>query len=237
MGLSVILALAIVRELRQRSTALHGSATPSGPVEEAPPRTVRAALLFILCYFGVIIGSRALADPFIEFHARMLLPALVVGQVAFAVVATQWARTALPVVRWAALGVVAAWLAMSARVTVATITRERQAGLDVVRPPVRESGVLDWLRANNTAGRLVFSNHPLAVHHLLSRDARWWPKNISSDTLREFSVILRQRNGLIVSFDARDQWVEVADDSSLVRVMGLRSLASLPDGSVWELAQ
>ncbi len=231
-GLSTALILALAERIGQRSPAGF-----SNTLTDRRWRAVGAALLFILCYLIVVFASRAFADPLIELRARMLLPALVAAQIAIAIALTAWLRPRAPIVRWLTLGVVAAWFVVSARTAGALIVREREVGLDVIRLPVRESTVLRWLRAFDGSQRAVFSNHPLAVNHLLMRDARWWPAGTSPDTLREFAAVVRARNGLIVSFAAHDQWVRVVPDSTLVRLLALRLVARLPDGSVWELPE
>lgn len=227
-GLAVVVTLAAVRDVRA------GSAR-TDPRAARRRRAIGAALLFIACYLMVIVASRVLADPYIEFHGRMLLPALVAAQVAIAFTLAGWLASRTPVVRWATLGVIGLWLAVSANISRATIVRERRVGLDIARPGVRESAILRWLRADRDARRPIFSNHPYAAYHFLARDARWWPTDTSRDTLSRFASVVRARNGIIVSFAFHDPWTLVAADSVIVRLLGLRAVARLPDGSVWEL--
>lgn len=229
-ALTIVVALALVHQLRQWR-----GATPSNASAGRARHALGAAVLFTGCYLIVVVLSRLFADPYIEFHARMLLPALVFAQIAIALVLVGWLRTRARSVQVLVLGVIVVWLAVSARVSRATIIRERQVGLDIARPAVRESKILQWLRTNDIGDRPVFSNHPFAVFHFLARDARWWPTSTSPDTLRDFANIVQAANGLIVSFDTPDPWTTVAPDSVIVRTLGLRALATVPDGSVWEL--
>ena len=229
-GLLVALVLAIVH-----TTRTYADPTSTDTQEAPRRRAIAAALLFIACYAAVVIASRVFADPFIEFRARMLLPALIFGQIAVALLLADWLRSRGVVPRVAVVALIALWLAVSARVSRGTIVRERAMGLDVARPAVGESRVLQWLRENADNNRLIVSNHPLAVYHFLARDARWWPAHTSPDTIRDFAAVVRARNGLVVSFAAHDQWITVADDSALVRALGLRPVAHRPDGTVWEI--
>lgn len=195
-----------------------------------PRRLLAASALLLVCYLGMILVSRLLADPRIPFDNRMLAPALLLVTTIVATALAAWWRGAhTEIARIAVCGALLGWLAASASVTETADRYIRLWGSDFAGEQWRRSELLEWAR---TAGASVplYSTWPAAVYFHLHRPARQVPLRDDAPGLVAFPDTLRARGGRVLVFDVADP--EHMPPSALVASPGLRVVARLKDGVV-----
>jgi len=104
-------------------------------------------------------------------------------------------------------------------------------GSDFASRRWRDSPTLAWAQ---TAGatRTLYSNWPQVLYFHAGRAARAIPDTYDATTLAEFDSVLARTGGALVLFTEPSP--DVAPPDSIVRGMGLREVARLGDGAVWE---
>lgn len=195
-----------------------------------PRRLLAASAVLLVCYLGMILVSRLLADPRIPFDNRMLAPALLLVTTIVATAFALWWRAAhTEIARIAVCGALLGWLAASASVTAVADRYIRTWGSDFAGEQWRRSDLLEWARTTGASVPL-YSTWPAAVYFHLHRPARQVPRRDDARGLAAFPDTLRVRGGRVLVFDVADP--EHMPPSALLASPGLRVVARLKDGAV-----
>jgi hypothetical protein len=195
-----------------------------------PRRLLAASAVLLVCYLGMILVSRLLADPRIPLDNRLLAPALLLVMTIVATTLALWWRAAhTDIARIAVCGALLGWLAASASVTAAADRYVRTWGSDFAGEQWRRSELLEWARTTGASVPL-YSTWPAAVYFHLHRPARQVPLRDDAPGLAAFPDTLRARGGRVLLFDVADP--EHASPSALLASPGLRVVARLQDGVV-----
>lgn len=153
----------------------------------------RASLLLVLCYIGVVVGSRVFADPDIPFDWRLLAPLALVIETCLAAVLVAAARGWPRAARVASTAVVALWLiGGSADIVRYALTPGRSA--EQASPRLAR-----WLR-DEAGTYTLYSNDPTQIWHLAHRSSRLLPRSDDEATLQRFSEELARRPSAVVGF-------------------------------------
>ena len=228
-------ALAVLFSWRHRAARSSRAPVTDSNVERARQNSrdfLVTVVSMLVCYAAFVVLAHVLAEPGIHFRERMLFPTFVLAQVcAGALLIARIRRD-----RWARyLGTVALaiWIGVSARVSFARVEAEKRDGLEIASAALRASPTLGWL-AENARGRMVFSNHPLAVYHHAKRSAKLWPARMLPDSTRALIARLSDR-ALLVAFVRPDPWETIAPAEEVTSAVPLEVVARLSDGTVYEL--
>jgi hypothetical protein len=193
-------------------------------------RLLAACGVLLVCYLGMIVASRLVADANIPFDERILSPCLLLMMTMAATTLALWwraARSALA--RVAVCGALLAWWAASASVTHDDAEYALDWGSDFAAHQWRSSEVLEWARTNG-ARHPLYTNWPAAVYFHLHRPSHEIPRRGDARALAAFPDTLRVRDGRVLAFTVAGE--ELAMPESLVGQRGLRVVATLRDGIV-----
>lgn len=194
-------------------------------------RVLAASALLGVSYGATLVAAQVFTDRAISLGDRMLAPLMLVFSVGLAVAAANWWRSAARPARAAAMLVLAVWGAASLRVTHRRVREALSTGFDFAHEAWQTSGLLEWVR-NDGNRRVLYSNWPTVAYLYLDRPARGLPVAADGQTLRAFGDTLAARGGggVILAFNAPNPSYVAPD--SLVRALGLRVVATYPDGRV-----
>lgn len=193
-------------------------------------RLFTAGALLIVCYLGVVLVSRVLADPDIPLDERILAPALLLfTTLAATALAFWWRSTRLEIARIAVFGALFGWWLSAATATAAEAHYALDWGSDFAGEQWRLSELLAWTRTDATRIPL-YSNWPSVVYFHLHRPARELPKDRDSLTLAAFADTVRVRGAVVLMFDTPT--AEYVPVDSLLKLRGLRTIVRLRDGVV-----
>jgi hypothetical protein len=206
---------------------------PAGP-HDAPWRLLAACGLLSICYLGMVVVSRLVADPGIPLDERLLSPLFLLATVAIATSIALWWRAPRrgrghALARLALAGALVAWGAASAARTRDEAEAALTWGSDFASERWRGSALLDWARTSG-ARYPLYSNWPSAVYFHLHRPSRGVPDANEREAFAEFADSLRARGGVVLAFTVPD--ASVATGEQLRRVAGMRVMAELEDGIV-----
>jgi hypothetical protein len=198
--------------------------------DELARRLLAATATLVVCYLGVIVASRLLADPNIPFDERILSPFLLLAMVVAATTLALWWRDArFQLARVAVAAALLGWWAASASTTRGEVEYALEWGSDFAGHQWRRSELLDWARHDDAAHPL-YTNWPAAVFFHLHRPSRTVPPLGDQRALAAFADTLRVRDGRVLVFDVAGG--ELVPKDSLARRRGMRVVAELQDGVV-----
>ncbi|MHB1313351.1 MAG: ArnT family glycosyltransferase [Gemmatimonadaceae bacterium] len=193
-----------------------------------------AAALLALCYAGLVVASRALADPDIPFDFRLAVPLVPLAVVAVAVVAARsWRVIATPARVFGVLAL-AAWMLTAGRTMSAQLEDiASTGGGDFASRDWRESPTLAWARTEGAA-RNLHANWPCAIWFHLDRRVRALPDTAeaaNAATMQKFVQRLRASNGAVIAWKLQSP--ETANTDTIVARAGLVRVAQFVDGAVF----
>jgi hypothetical protein len=226
--LVVIVLTGTVRALRQRRAP--GSAIDASDATTAL-RLLAASTLLVVCYLGLLIVSRLVADPGIPFDERILSPVIVLGAtIAATGIALWWRSTRAELPKIALCGALLGWWFGAASTMWVDASYVMAWGSDFAGDQWHRSELLAWGRAHGR-GHSLYSNWPVVAYFYLRRPARDVPRLNETDQLREFADSVRANDGLVLAFN--ESGMEYVTVDSLAKVPGLRMIARLHDGAVF----
>lgn len=193
-------------------------------------RLLAACGVLLVCYIGMIIVSRLLADPAIPFDRRILSPSLLLLTTMIGTtIALWWTAARSTLARIAVCGALLGWLAASASVTRDEAGYALVHGSDFAGEEWRRSELLAWARTQG-ARHPLYSNWPAAIYFYLHRPAREVPRRNDSAGLAAFVDTLRARDGRVLAFTAPGP--EFVTSRTLTQLPGLDVVTLAPDGVV-----
>jgi hypothetical protein len=181
-------------------------------------------------YAAVLVASRALADPAIPFDGRILLPLLLLGELATVAAAAALWRTRGLATRLTIVAAAAAWCWGSLSIDRENLEYARQEGSDFAGWSWRNSALMEWTRADRGA-HTIYTNWPSAVWFHTGRNAREVPQRYEARSLPEFGARIRGARGAVVMFNALA--ADALPLDALVRAGALRQIYSDSSGSIW----
>jgi hypothetical protein len=193
-------------------------------------RFVSAAGLLAACYAALVLWSRLFVDETIPFDERLLSPFILLVQLAaVAALGVRWPAWRRPR-RAAAAALVVLWAAASAGATVRAVSDALDGGWGYASDDWRVSPLARWLRTAGS-GAAIFSDNPATVFALTHRPSRNVPRDLAPDSLAEFARAFRERPAVLVRFPF--DLDPGAPPDSIAKRLGLREIATFPDGAVW----
>jgi hypothetical protein len=183
-----------------------------------------------VCYAGLVLVSRLVADPWIPLDERLLSPFFLVAALGVAAAAGLGWRDARPALRWAGALVLAAWLGASAWRSAAWVRDARDGGWGYAGVDWQASPLVRWLRTEG-ARRPVFSNSPPDVWFANGRNSWKLPGALDAAEVAAFGAALRERGGAVVGFANENE--PMADPAALAGALGLPVLARFDGATVW----
>lgn len=191
-----------------------------------------ASLTIVACYAGLLMASRALADPRLPFDDRLLAPAILLLEVAVAVAAAAWWRAADRAGRLAAAVVGLAWWAGSLTVSRESVQYGLATGNDFADVCWRGAPVIAWVR-DRASDRPLFTNAAEPLYFHAGRDARDLPSVALSDTLKAFADTVAKRHGVLVIFS--DLCGGAEDAKTVLAGLEIAPITALRGDTVWEV--
>ncbi len=188
-----------------------------------------AALLLAVCYLGLVLASRLIADPGIPLDDRLMSPLLVLLEIAMVLIVAPawqgWPRVARAMVAV----LVALWWGAALRVSAGSARYAVQTGNDFAEDCWRDSPLVAWVRANG-AGHALYTNVPEALYFHAGRMSHELPDERDAKTVAAFADTLTRRHALAVVFDETCGVVDKPD--SLLDRLPLRDLVRVSTGRV-----
>lgn len=202
-----------------------------GPRAEGP-QLIMAAALLTLCYLGLVLAARVIADPDIPLDERLLSPAILLVTVIIVTAAMIWWERVQRKWQIAAAVAGAVWLVLSLSVTGDSVRYALDNGNDYADKCWVASPVVGWVH-DHGAGHPLVSNAPIALFFQAGRLAREMPDDgIPADSMQMFRDTLAARRAYVVLFDEQcASTIEQPD--SLVKKLGLEAEARLRSGVIW----
>ncbi|HEX6537297.1 MAG TPA: hypothetical protein VF041_22135 [Gemmatimonadaceae bacterium] len=199
----------------------------------SPARTLLAAAVVVgVCYAGVVLASRLLADPGIPLDERLLAPLVLLVEVAVAAaLGAAWGAWRAPA-RAAAVALLVAWCAASAVVVVDDARYALETGDDYADVQWSGSRLIEWVR-DHGRGRPLFTNYPTALYFHAGRLSRELPASPTPAEARAFADTVAARHGLIVAFERSSEFNALPD--SLLSMIPAVAVARAPDGAIYEV--
>jgi hypothetical protein len=193
-------------------------------------RWLLSLLLFSGVYAGILLFSRTFVGGEIEFDDRILSPLYICGGAAVGTMVGYlwdgWTGRG----RWAAGGVLAAWIAAAALVDVGQVRTLRSDGYGYEGADWQKTDFAQWLR---TVGAKydIYSNDPAAVYFLTGRPSRMLPETLAPDSVLRFRAVFEKHPSLLVGF--QDDYRQSATPAVLARQYGLWKLKEFDYGTAW----
>lgn len=236
-ALVALMALAALAWSATRATGDPRPEVPGHDERRAAQRTLLASAgVIALSYAGLVVASRAFADPGIPFDFRLAVPLVPLVAASIAVMATRSWRVCSRPSRVAGILALAVWGAAAARVDFKQVHEALTDGSDFAGREWRQSPTLAWARAQEPS-RVLYSNWPCAIWFHLDRPVRDLPDAFdvaNAATMRNFVARLRATHGAVVAWNEPSP--DVAHTDSIVVHAGLVRVATFDDGSVFEAA-
>jgi hypothetical protein len=194
-------------------------------------RLLAAATLLLVCYLGLLLASRIIADPGIPFDERILAPVIVLcTTIAATGIALWWRSTRAELPKIALCGALLGWWFGAASVTWIEASYVMAWGSDFAADQWRRSELLEWGRTHGN-GHPLYSNWPVVPYFYLGRAARDVPRLNERDSLSMFADSVRAHDARVLAFDTPG--IEYMTVDSLAKAPGLRLVARLRDGAVF----
>ncbi|HEY8311957.1 MAG TPA: hypothetical protein VIG47_15440, partial [Gemmatimonadaceae bacterium] len=190
-----------------------------------------ATSLLAACYVLVILGSRAFIGGTIPLDWRILVPLIVLMEIAVVTSIGYWWRAYHRPVHVTIVVLGLAWFIAAATVTVNDAMYAVTEGSDFAGTSWRKSPLTAWVR-DHARGRPVYSNWPPALYFHANRIARELPDSTDSGDVSGFAEQLRKDHGYVVGFDERSP--DFIAPTTLARELNLRQVVRTADGTVWE---
>jgi hypothetical protein len=230
--LVVIVVAGVRRARRQRQTVPEGASLAAGTSSTSDAlRLIAAATLLLVCYLGLLVLSRLIADPGIPFDERILAPVIVLcTTIAATGLALWWNSTRAELPKIALVGALLAWWLGAASVTWIEASYVMAWGSDFAADQWHRSELLEWGRAHGR-GHPLYSNWPVVAYFYLGRPARDVPRLNEGDSTRAFVDSVRAHDARVLVFNVPG--VEYMTVDSLARMPGLREIARVHDGAVF----
>ena len=211
----------------------HAAGAEAGTRSALPEgiRLLGATGLLLVCYAGVLLASRLVADPNIPFDERILSPVTLLGATLAATgIALWWRSTASELPKLAVVGALLGWWAAAGSHTRNEARWVFTHGSDFANDQWRHSDLIDWARTEGAAHPL-YTNWPVMSYFYLRRPARDVPRLGEAGQISDFVDSLRVRGGRILEFT----WPgpEYVPLDSMLKVPGLRVVARRRDGVVF----
>lgn len=197
-----------------------------GPLE----RWLLALLLFSGVYAAILLFSRTFVGGEIEFDDRMLSPLYLCGGAAVGTMVGNLWDGWTPRGRWAAGGLLAAWMASAAVVDVGQVRTLRREGYGYEGEDWQKTDFAQWLRTFG-ARYEIYSNDPAAVYFLTGRPSRMLPETLAPDSVARFKDVFNKHPSLLVGF--QDDYRRSAAPAVLARDYGLWKLKDFDYGAAW----
>jgi hypothetical protein len=191
---------------------------------------LKADLLLLFCYVLVLMSARVLVGSAIPFDFRLLVPAILLAEIAITVTLAGYVAGAGRAARRIAITACALWLVASATQDASDVSEAVTDGSDFASSDWRSSPTLDWVRSRS-AGWTLFSNWPPAIYFGTSRIARDIPQSLDTSDLREFGETLERSHGALVAFSSGNPDYPPGD--SIAHALGLVKAGQFSDGTVW----
>jgi len=228
--LIVIVVAGALRARRQQRDGVDAANASTGDAL----RVIAAAALLLVCYVGLLVLSRLIADPGIPFDERILAPVIVLcTTIAATGLALWWSSTRAELPKIAVCGALLAWWLGAASATWIDASYAMAWGSDFAADQWQRSELVEWGRASG-GGHPLYSNWPVVAYFYLRRPARDVPRLNESSQLREFADSLRTHDGLVLAFNVAG--MEYVTVDSLAKTPGLRMIARVSDGAVFAAA-
>jgi hypothetical protein len=183
-----------------------------------------------LCFAGLVLVSRAVADPGIPFDERMLSPLMVLASLAVAASAALVLPRSGRGSRAVATLALVAWIGASAAASVRFVRMARDGGWGYAGTEWRSSALVRWLRTEG-AGRTLFTNNLAGVWFFTHRPSRGLPGSYDPGGVARFGGVMRSARGAVVAFE--DGYDTAVAPDSLARLLGLRTVLRTDDGTVF----
>ncbi len=197
----------------------------------APARILLAAdVLLLACYVFVLLSARVLVGSSIPFDFRLLVPSILLAEVAIIVATASYVAVAGKLIRPVIITACALWFAASLAQSSSDASEAITEGSDFASSTWKSSPTLDWVRSRS-AGHPLFSNWPAVIYFKTSRIARDTPQSLDTIDLKEFGHILEKGHGALVAFSLLNPDYPPGD--SIARALGLVKVGQFSDGSVW----
>jgi len=229
-------ALVALVALAWSTVRLSGEVMPAP--EKQDPRwdeqreVLHAAGILALAYIALVFASRALADAAIPFDFRMSVPlAPLAAAVVTIVAARAWRVISKPARVFGVLALLG-WTGAAVRANYQQVKDALADGGDFASAEWTNSPTLDWVRTQG-ASRAVFTNLPCEIWFHLDRQVRDLPDSTDAKTMREFAAKLRATHGVMVAWNLQSP--ETASTDTIAARAGLVRIATLDDGSVWDV--
>jgi hypothetical protein len=188
-----------------------------------------------LTYAAALLAARAFTERSISMGDRMLAPAVLVLSAGVVVAIATWWRSAPRMARMGVMAGFVVWAGASLRVSHAHAHEALTYGFDLANDAWRRSSLLEWVH-NDGNRRAVYSNWPAVGYLYLGRPTRGLPAAGDAAALRAFGDTLAARGGgVILAFRAANP--AYVPNDSMIAALGLRVLATYPDGRVLGPAQ
>ncbi len=195
-----------------------------------PRRLLSARGLLLVCYLGVLLASRLLADPLIPFDQRLLSPAIMLATIMLAAtIPAWWKRTRHMVARMAVGVALVTWWIAAAGATRTEAQYALRWGSDFAGVQWRSSELLAWAR-KNAAHTPIYTNWPVAVYFHLHRNSHELPHWPDIGEMAAFGDSVRARHGIVLLFGAENG--EYVPNDSIYSVPGFDVIKDVRDGSV-----
>ncbi len=236
-ALLALMALAALAWSATRPTVDQLPDVPGHDEQCAAQRTLLAAAgVIALSYVGIVVASRAFADPNIPFDFRLAVPLVPLAVASIAVTAARSWRVCSRPSRVAGMLALSVWGTAASRADFSLVHDALTDGSDFAAREWRESPTLAWARAQEPS-RVLYSNWPCAIWFHLDRPVRDLPDATDAAdaaTMRNFVARVRAAHGAVVAWNEPSP--DVAHTDSIVLHAGLVRVATFDDGSVFEPA-
>ena len=193
-------------------------------------RWLLAILLFSGVYAGILLFSRTFVGGEIEFDDRILSPLYICGGAAVGtMVGYLWDGWTVRG-RWAAGGILAAWMAAAVVVDIGQVRSLRTDGYGYEGADWQKTDFAQWLR---TVGSKydIYSNDPAAIYFLTGRPSRMLPETLAPDSVARFRAVFDKHPSLLVGF--QDDYRQSASPAVLARQYGLWKLKDFDYATAW----
>lgn len=189
-----------------------------------------ALLLFSGVYAAILLFSRTFVGGEIEFDDRILSPLYICfGAAVGTMVGNLWDGWTVRG-RWAAGGVLAAWIASAAVVDVGQVRTLRAEGYGYEGADWQKTDFAQWLRTTG-AKYEIYSNDPAAIYFLTGRPSRMLPETLAPDSALRLRAVFDKHPSLLVGF--QDDYRQSAAPAVLAHAFGLWKLQQFDYGTVW----
>ena len=193
-------------------------------------RWLLSLLLFSGVYAAILLFSRTFVGGEIEFDDRILSPLYICGGAAVGtMIGNLWDGWTVRG-RWAAGGLLAAWMASAVVVDVGQVRTLRSEGYGYEGADWQKTDFARWLRTFG-ARYEIYSNDPAAIYFLAGRPSRMLPETLAPDSVARFKDVFNKHPSLLVGF--QDDYRQSAAPAVLAREYGLWKLKEFDYGTAW----